>query len=41
MSNNSEVMVELLYGEGGEDSKSFVHDLFAAYTKYAQARGLT
>jgi peptide chain release factor 1 len=31
--------VEIRGGEGGKDSKLFVHDLFAAYSKYAQALG--
>jgi len=32
--------VEIRAGEGGTDSKLFVHDLFAAYVKYAASRGL-
>jgi peptide chain release factor 1 len=31
------VVVELQAGEGGEDSKLFVHDLFAAYVKYGNS----
>jgi peptide chain release factor 1 len=32
--------VEVLFGEGGSDSKLFVHDLYTAYTKYAAKKGL-
>jgi peptide chain release factor 1 len=31
--------VELQFGEGGDDSKLFVHDLSAAYLKYGTAKG--
>lgn len=34
MSEN--LLLEIHYGEGGEDSKLFVHDLAAAYCKYAE-----
>jgi peptide chain release factor 1 len=34
------VIVELVFGEGGQDSKLFVHDLLAAYLKYAGHKGL-
>jgi len=34
------VVVELRAGEGGEDSKLFVHDLFAAYVKYGNSHNL-
>jgi peptide chain release factor 1 len=33
------VIVEVHAGEGGTDSKLFVHDLFAAYAKYAASLG--
>lgn len=32
----SKIILEIQFGEGGEDSKLFVHDLFAAYCKYAE-----
>jgi len=32
--------MEIHAGEGGTDSKLFVHDLFAAYVKYAKSLGL-
>ncbi len=35
----SEILIELKFGEGGEDSKLFVHQLFLAYTKYATSLG--
>jgi peptide chain release factor 1 len=31
--------VEIRGGEGGKDSKLFVHDLFSAYCKYSQSLG--
>ena len=33
--------MEIQFGEGGDDSKAFVHDLLAAYIKYAERLGLT
>lgn len=33
--------MEIQFGEGGEDSKIFVHELFAAYVRYAKSLGLT
>ena len=33
--------MEVLHGEGGDDSKKFVHELFAAYVKYANENRLT
>jgi peptide chain release factor 1 len=35
----SELTVEIQFGEGGKDSKLFVHDLAAAYLKYANSLG--
>ncbi len=32
--------MEIHAGKGGEDSKLFVHDLFASYVKYARAKAL-
>lgn len=32
--------MEVHAGKGGDDSKLFVHDLFAAYVKYAKSKGL-
>lgn len=37
--DTSEIIVELQFGEGGQDSKIFVDELFAAYLKYAQNLG--
>ena len=34
------IVLEIQFGEGGEDSKLFVTDLLAAYTKYAASRGI-
>jgi peptide chain release factor 1 len=34
---SQELIVEIQFGEGGEDSKNFVHELFSAYTKYAES----
>lgn len=34
-------MVEVQFGEGGEDSKIFVHELLAVYTKYAVLQGFS
>lgn len=33
---SSELIVEIQFGEGGDDSKVFVHDLLATYMKYAE-----
>ena len=30
--------MEIQFGEGGDDSKTFVHELLAAYFKYAERR---
>lgn len=35
----SEIIVEIRFGEGGEDSKLFVEQLFATYVKYALRKG--
>ena len=37
----TELVLEIHFGEGGEDSKTFVMQLYEAYAKYAQARKLT
>jgi peptide chain release factor 1 len=34
------LILEVRSGEGGDDSKLFVHELAAAYIKYAQSKGL-
>jgi len=36
----NEVIVEVKGGEGGDDSKLFAHDLFAALTRYAKRHGV-
>lgn len=36
----TEIILDIQFGEGGEDSKLFVHDLFKAYKKYAQKNDL-
>ena len=36
-SDTKELLLEVKFGEGGDDSKLFVHDLFAAYQKYASS----
>ncbi len=33
------MILEILFGEGGDDSKNFVDELFAAYLKYASGLG--
>lgn len=33
--------MEIQFGEGGDDSKAFVHELLAAYRKYAERCGLS
>lgn len=35
--NASEIILELHFGEGGEDSKNFVGELYEAYRKYAES----
>jgi peptide chain release factor 1 len=37
--NSTELIVELQFGEGGQDSKLFVEDLAEAYRKYGQSKG--
>ena len=37
----TEIIVELLYGEGGTDSKLFVHDLGDLYSRYAVRKSLS
>ena len=34
------MFLEIHAGAGGEDAKLFVHDLFAAYSKWAESKGL-
>lgn len=34
-----EIVLEIKFGEGGEDSKIFVDELFSAYLKYSQSLG--
>lgn len=36
----SELVIEVQFGEGGQDSKIFVDELFSAYCKYAKSLGL-
>jgi peptide chain release factor 1 len=38
--NSTEIVVEIHFGEGGEDSKQFVTDLFSAYLKWAGSHQL-
>lgn len=38
--SSSEIVLEVRGGEGGEDSKLFAMDLFAAYVKYARSKNL-
>lgn len=35
----NEIILEIQHGEGGDDSKIFVDELFSAYLKYAQSLG--
>jgi peptide chain release factor 1 len=35
----NEILLEVCFGEGGQDSKDFVAELFAAYVRYAEANG--
>ena len=39
--NSDEIVLEIQFGEGGEDSKLFVTDLLGAYYKYAKMLNLT
>jgi len=36
----TELVLEIAAGEGGEDSKIFVHELFAAYVRYSESLNL-
>jgi peptide chain release factor 1 len=36
-----ELIVEIQHGEGGADSKIFVHELLAVYLKYGQSKGFS
>lgn len=35
----TELVVEVHFGEGGQDSKQFVGELFSAYARYGESRG--
>jgi peptide chain release factor 1 len=37
---SKEIILEIQFGEGGEDSKLFTYDLFTAYTKYSEKNKL-
>ena len=37
----NEIVVEVQFGEGGEDSKLFVEELFGAYCRYAEKLGFS
>lgn len=37
----TELVLEIVAGEGGDDSRRFARELLGAYHKYAAARGLT
>lgn len=39
--NTTELLLEVRFGEGGDDSKQFVKELFAAYALYAKRNNLT
>lgn len=39
LENSSEIVLELKAGCGGEDSKNFVDELFAAYCRYIDSKG--
>lgn len=41
MKQARELALEVQFGEGGDDSKLFVQELFAAYARYAERQGLT
>lgn len=34
-----EIVIEVQFGEGGDDSKIFVNELFSVYVKYAKSKG--
>jgi peptide chain release factor 1 len=36
----NEIVLEIQFGEGGNDSKNFVEELYSAYTKYARSENL-
>lgn len=36
----TELVLEIQFGEGGEDSKIFVHELFSAYVRYSESLNL-
>src|SRR6185369_10973267 len=38
---SNEIIVEIHFGEGGADSKSFVDTLFIVYLKYAESLGFS
>jgi peptide chain release factor 1 len=38
--STNEILVEIRHGEGGDDSKNFVDELFSAYLKYCRFLGL-
>lgn len=38
--NVTKLVLEIAAGEGGDDSKIFVHELFSAYVKYAESHKL-
>lgn len=37
--DSNEIIIDLQFGEGGDDSKIFVDELFSAYLKYAKSLG--
>ena len=37
---SSEIIIEIHAGEGGEDSRLFIHDLLSVYVKYAKSKAL-
>lgn len=39
--SSSEIILDLQFGEGGDDSKLFVQELFSAYHKYAKNLGFS
>jgi peptide chain release factor 1 len=39
--DSNEIILELQFGEGGDDSKIFVDELFSAYIKYAKSLGFS
>lgn len=36
----NEIILEIVFGEGGDDSKNFVEELYSAYVKYARSHNL-